>query len=260
MPFTSPSTENFSLLSSISKASQSKNHKHSAQYQHSSTRKMSNSQLQAVPSSTSRTPIILQVGERRFTTTRDTLTDESPFFLAFLSGRWADTQEDGSYFIDADPDLFSHILRYLRRGVLPLFYDNAKGHDHALYIALLEEAKYFQISRLEKWLRDKEYLQAVETRSWVDELEGLHWIDVKSSQEVGEYAPRWVTERVYLCPRRIDVHRGNQGKCGRACANARGDGEDEFEDEEVLKTVVVRKQIVVRHQKFVGGRGGDVDN
>jgi hypothetical protein len=220
---------------------------------------MSNTQPQARSSSTSTTQIILQVGERRFTTTRDTLTEESPFFLAFLSGRWSVAQDDGSYFIDADPDLFSHILRYLRRGVLPLFYDNTKGHDHALYIALLEEAKYFQIARLEKWLRDKEYLKAVETRCWMEELEGIDWIDVKSSPQVGEYTPRLVTERVYLCPRRVPVHRGNPGKCGRACAMARGDGEDEYEDEEVVKTLVVRKQIVVDHQACVERTGsGDI--
>jgi hypothetical protein len=38
-------------------------------------------------------------------------------------------EADGSYFIDGDVALFEPILRYLRRGVLPLFYDNAKGHD-----------------------------------------------------------------------------------------------------------------------------------
>src|SRR3954471_305451 len=87
--------------------------------------------------------ITLQVGERRFVTTRETLTAESRFFASLLSGRWGNALADGSYFIDADPSLFEHILRYLRRRVLPLFYDKAKGHDYALYLALLEEAKYF---------------------------------------------------------------------------------------------------------------------
>jgi len=43
--------------------------------------------------------------------------------------------------------------------VLPIFYDNAKGHNHALYLALWEEAKYFQISRLEHWLKSKRLLK-----------------------------------------------------------------------------------------------------
>lgn len=78
-------------------------------------------------------PIRLQVGERHFTTTRDTLTAESRYFASLLSGRWDNALEDGSYFIDADPMLFDHILRYLRRGIFPLFVDMAKGHDYHLY-------------------------------------------------------------------------------------------------------------------------------
>ncbi|KAM3083191.1 hypothetical protein ACMFMG_003851 [Clarireedia jacksonii] len=201
----------------------------------------------------------INISERRFTTTRETLTEESPFFIAFLSGHFTDTLADGSYFIDADPDLFSHILRYLRRGVLPLFYDNAKGHDHALYTALLEEARYFQISRLEEWLDKKEYLQAVKTRCSVEELEGMHWSDVRSSDEVGEYSSRWHTNRIYLCPRRIIVHRGNPLACGRQCEKARVGIGYEYEEEEVLKTLVFRKKIIIDHQACVERRGGDDD-
>jgi hypothetical protein len=95
------------------------------------------------PSLAADTPIHLQVGGRRFTTTKETLTEESAFFSSLLSGRWENALEDGSYFIDADPVLFEHILRYLRRGVFPLFFDTAKGHDPYLYLALLEEARYF---------------------------------------------------------------------------------------------------------------------
>jgi hypothetical protein len=44
---------------------------------------------------------------------------------------------------------FEHVLRYLCSRVLPVFYDNAKGDGQALYLVVLEEAKYFQILRLE---------------------------------------------------------------------------------------------------------------
>lgn len=63
-----------------------------------------------------RRSITLQVGERRFITTAETMTQESAFFAALFSGRRDNAEADGSYFIDADPDLFEHILRYLRRG------------------------------------------------------------------------------------------------------------------------------------------------
>lgn len=108
--------------------------------------------------------VTLQVGGKRFVTMSKTLTRESGFFSALLSDRCDDRQPDGSYFIDTDPDLFKHILRYLRRRLLPLFYDKCKGHNHALYAALLEEAKYFQIPRLEKWLDERRYLQAVNVK------------------------------------------------------------------------------------------------
>ncbi|KAJ9137728.1 hypothetical protein NKR23_g8963 [Pleurostoma richardsiae] len=113
------------------------------------------------PSLASDVRVSLQVGERRFTTTKETLVGESHFFASLLSGRWKNALEDGSYFIDADPVLFEHILRFLRRGVYPLFFDVVKGHDHILYHSLQEEARYFGIPRLEDWLEQKRYLEAV---------------------------------------------------------------------------------------------------
>ncbi|RFU33670.1 hypothetical protein B7463_g2676, partial [Scytalidium lignicola] len=189
--------------------------------------------------------ITLNVGERRFITTLETITQESDFFAALFSGRWDDNvQEDGSYFIDADPELFEHILRYLRRRVLPVFYDNIKGHDHTLYLALLEEAKYFQIPRLEKWLRDKEYLKAIKIKYTAAELEGSSFSETRSADEQVEYRPTWQTRKVYICPRGISVHRGDPGACGRQCKNAQGGEGNMFEDEQILRTLVIWKQII----------------
>jgi len=44
------------------------------------------------------------------------MRQESAFFAALFSGRWDNADADGFFFIDADPDLFEHILRYVRRG------------------------------------------------------------------------------------------------------------------------------------------------
>lgn len=198
------------------------------------------SSLPTVPTS----QITLQIGERRFITTLETLTRESGFFSALLSGRWNNAQADGSYFIDADPELFEHILRYLRRGVLPIFYDKAKGHDYARYLALAEEANYFQIARLEKWIKDKTYLQVVKISHSAKELESADAIDETIATDVEvEYHPTLKTEKVYVCPRGISVHHGNPSACGRLCQNARGDKEDEYVDKDVLITLVIRKRI-----------------
>ncbi|KAF2183994.1 hypothetical protein K469DRAFT_439100, partial [Zopfia rhizophila CBS 207.26] len=83
------------------------------------------------------------------------------FFKRLFSKQWGNYQNDDSHFIDVDSNLFEYILQYLQRGVLLVFYNGVKGHDYALYGALLEEARFFGINRLEKWLSEQKYLEAV---------------------------------------------------------------------------------------------------
>ena len=191
------------------------------------------------------TQITLQVGERRFVAMRNTLTDESGFFASLLSGRWDNAQVGGSYFIDADGDLFVHILRYLRRGIFPLFYDNSKGFDHALYLALLVEARYFQLPRLESWIKEQKYLQAVKLEFSAETFQGIYTLaeNTKTDVEI-QHHPQFVIRKMYRCPRGIAMHRGNPQACGRQCMKARGD-EDQYEDEEVWNTMKICKRTVV---------------
>ena len=185
------------------------------------------------------TPIQIQVGGRRFTTTKETLTEESAFFASLLSGRWENTLEDGSYFINADPVLFEHVLRYLRRGVFPLFFDAAKGHDYYRYLALLEEARYFQIPHLQDWLEKKRYVEAVQVVNAAEQREDnpSHWHEhsVVPAGTTIDYYPSWGTRKVYICPRGLFQHRGRPEACGRRCEAARGEGSDLFEEEPCLR-------------------------
>ncbi|CZT06998.1 uncharacterized protein RAG0_12579 [Rhynchosporium agropyri] len=87
----------------------------------------------------------IRTSQRNFTTDPERCLGQSMYFKSLFSGKWGDRHEDGSYFIETDAHIFEHILRYLRTGVLPVFYDRAEGHDFALYQALLEEAKYFVV-------------------------------------------------------------------------------------------------------------------
>jgi hypothetical protein len=203
-------------------------------------------------------PIIaIQVGERRFRTKTDTL-QESGYLRALISPRWDNNkQEDGSYFIDADPELFEHILRYLRRGVLPIFYDKIKGHDHALYLALLEEAKYLQIPRLQKWLEEKRYLKAVTVSTTTrDEEVGIAgWTEQSDLSKEFEIYPLVYTKKVYLCPRRIDRHKGDPDSCGRQCRNAMPEDGPEYVEEACLKLVSIRKETVFDREACLEGRG-----
>ncbi|KAK8065127.1 hypothetical protein PG997_011874 [Apiospora hydei] len=108
--------------------------------------------------------IKLQVGECQFTTILNTLVDESTFFASMFSGDWNNpTTSDGAVFIDSDGQIFRHILAYLRSGRFPLFYDAANHvFDIALYQALLGEAKFFGIPRLQQWIEQHRYEGAVQ--------------------------------------------------------------------------------------------------
>ena len=198
--------------------------------------------------------ITLRVGERVFTTTRNTLMEESGFFASLLSERWDNGREDSSYFVDADGSLFEHILRYLRRGVLPVFYDKSKGHDHALYLALLEEARYFQIMRLIDWLEKRHYYQALKIERTADVVDGIETLcETRSTEFDVEYYPAWKAKQVYLCPRGIFAHRGDPQACGKACRKVQGDADDAYEEEHILQVVVIRKRTVLNNQACLDG-------
>ena len=196
--------------------------------------------------------VILQVGERRFTTLASTLSDGSSFFASLLDGRWENSRsDDGSYFVDADPDLFAHILRYLRRGVLPIAFDRSHGFDLAFYRALQEEAMYFGVEPLHKWIKEEGYLRAVRIEYSVEKVKGQD-INVSGYDAAVDgntersYYPSWGTEKIYQCPRGILVHQGNPNACGRACEKAKGEDEDEFVEQEILRTLVITKRVILK--------------
>ncbi|KAF6227357.1 hypothetical protein HO133_008801 [Letharia lupina] len=196
----------------------------------------------SAPAPTPSNTMTLQVGECRFVTRPATLTRGSDFFARQLSGRWPDIQPDGSYFIDADGDVFQHVLRYLRHEIMPIFYDNVKGHDYALYLAVLEQARYFGVEPLQKWLEEQKYLQAVKIVHSARVLDGIEDVCGPTGSHVKiEHHVTWKSRKVYVCRRAITGHMGNRDACGRLCRNARGDADDEYEDEEVLKILEVRK-------------------
>ncbi|KAF2273491.1 uncharacterized protein EI97DRAFT_503364 [Westerdykella ornata] len=101
-----------------------------------------------------------------------------PYFEELLAkcDDHSDMQEDGSYFVDADPDVFKHIVAFMRRPTkFPLFWTKEAGFDYALYNKLEVEADHFRLWDLRDWIREKRYLDAV--RSFVE-------IKVLSEQEV----------------------------------------------------------------------------
>ena len=198
--------------------------------------------------------IALRAGERQFTTTRGTLVNGSNFFASMFSGRWDDGRQNSSRFVDADGKLFEHILRYLRHGVLPVFYDTSKGHDHALYFAFLEEAKLFQVDELVDWLEKRHFNRALKIEQTAVVVNGTEELrETRSTELDSEIYPAWKTKKVYVCPRGISVHRGDPQACGRACQRAQGDADDIYDKEHVLQIVVLKKLVVFDSQVWLGG-------
>ncbi|KAF1846513.1 uncharacterized protein K460DRAFT_377721 [Cucurbitaria berberidis CBS 394.84] len=191
--------------------------------------------------------LTLDVGGRKFKVSRDVLLEAGLFRFQFSDSFTWLPEPDGSYFLDADPELFEHLVRFMRRPpVFPLFYDKASGFDYDLYNRLAVEAEYFQLDALHEWIKAKTYACAVTVRSSAPIM--CDFSDMPSTQLPANkcndmhFVPR--VRKMYLCPRGILVHRGSPGRCGAACVRARGDGEFLYEDEAYWEVVYVQKEIV----------------
>lgn len=123
-----------------------------------------------------------------------------------------------------DPAVFTHVLLYLRHGVLPIFYDQVHGFDHRLDCLVLAQADYLLIERLSSWIREKRYLLAVRKErsalTYVDDVEHIKGSD--SAEPEYQYQLVWGKKRTSFCPRGIFIHK-TPSDCGRQCNNARGE-------------------------------------
>ncbi|PIA54100.1 hypothetical protein AQUCO_00900578v1 [Aquilegia coerulea] len=93
-------------------------------------------------SSSSSSLVRLNIGGKKFCTTRDTLTQREPdsMLAAMFSGRHTvhHESEKGFIFVDRDGKHFRHILNWLRDGVVPTLEDSE-------YQDLLREVEYYQL-------------------------------------------------------------------------------------------------------------------
>ncbi|KAM3505782.1 hypothetical protein MY10362_002755 [Beauveria mimosiformis] len=164
--------------------------------------------------------VVLRVGENLFFTTRATVA-ESHLLMTLLS---TEATQIGEYFVDADPDTFSHVLRFLRTRRFPLFYNHASGYDMAKYLELLAAAQYYRIPTLEMWLAEKRYLGIVNIKSdyrkyrlfgdnQITRMEELCW----DREEQGRILSVWeTTGTAHACPQKRWQHDGDKAKCKRA--------------------------------------------
>lgn len=91
-------------------------------------------------------PVHLNIGGHRFTTSLQTLRRDNDSMLATMfSGRHKLVQEpDGSYFVDRDGTHFRHILNYLRDG----FRADMLPQDEVSLREIMNEAQYYQLNDL----------------------------------------------------------------------------------------------------------------
>ncbi len=143
--------------------------------------------------------IILQVGSQRFHTSEATLSGSS-MLASMISQRWSShRQPDGSYFIDADPEIFNHILRFLRHGIYPLCYSLEKGHDYGSYAAVHAQAQFLMIAKLAEWVREQRYLQVVRIESSAEVLDDVWKLGaVTGSDARVKYYPSWRVKKKCL--------------------------------------------------------------
>jgi hypothetical protein len=103
----------------------------------------------------------LNVGGKTFATSRETLLNHgSTYFERLLESgesggivvRGSLRDKDGRLFIDRNPDLFGHILEYMRISKVPPHYENLPTYNNEKK-ALIEEARYYQLGDLETHLK-----------------------------------------------------------------------------------------------------------
>lgn len=199
--------------------------------------------------------IYVQVGEQRFTTTLHTLTEQSAYFRALFSSKMENMPAEVHFFMDMDGDVFAHVLRYLRSGVFPVFFDKSKGHDYSLYAMLLGQARYLQIPQLEQWLTTKAYLQAITVTSIVSETEFKGAFVEKTGMDTEVKFRSHIRTRGYVCPRGIIGHMGQPENCGRQCDSARANHVDKNEDDKFVAMSMTRKKIDFNQELCMKGTG-----
>ena len=215
--------------------------------------------------------ITIRTSQRNFTTDHERWLGRSAHFTELLSKEVGGARGSDSYFIETNAHIFEHILRYLRTGVLPVFYDRVAGHDFPLYQALLEESKYLGIDRLQRWLCERKYLDAVKIQIIATETQDRSSYEKHTTSEPNgrtfmvedrflqltstsntetTIVPVTQQRNSFYCPN------GKHGKSSeeycRSCfdqASTRGiSGYGGWRGEEELKWCIVRKEVVFDHE------------
>lgn len=173
----------------------------------------------------------------------------SPYFKNLLE-RW-DTGIDLA--IDADPDVFEHVLRFMRRpSIYPLLWTKEKGFDYVLYSRLEAEADFFLLHDLRDWIRQERYKDAVKTVVEVKKISEpsygkttTEWTEVDG---VEWYFDSFKNVKTYHCP--LDEHGPRAWDCSvdkygnSKCAELNKLQRPQYESPEKHVIVVVKRTVL----------------
>ena len=87
-------------------------------------------------SSSTNSPITLNVGGTKFITTASTLTLNSSYFANILSGTWAESNDGSEIFLDQDLVPFRVLLGYMRSGMIKVDYIDESALNLAEFLGL----------------------------------------------------------------------------------------------------------------------------
>jgi len=178
------------------------------------------------------------------------------------------TGKDGPFDFHADPDIFKHLLDYLRNDTFPLFWTKDNGFDFVLYQRVQQDAELFHLWELRDWIREQKYLQAVRIvyEESVEMLEAGMKLSVLGNVDVERRVVTRLTP-IFNCPRGIPVHRVIRGVplvCGKDCRKSLGSRTEAecYEDVPFTEVITLKKTYVFdsavlmqkgREQGSVGG-------
>lgn len=163
--------------------------------------------------------IIIEVGGREFLVCTDIFEESLWFRKAIRRCSIAAPGCPRRIVIENDPDLFAEVLKYLRTGICPLYWDKVKGFDVARYAELANQASVYHIPKLWVWITQEKYLDAVTVTVMRGETKirrgtQHHQRHVQQANwELSVDAVLEGVDEVWICPKGAPDHDGDSTMC-----------------------------------------------
>lgn len=227
--------------------------------------------------------IVIEVGGQAFSACKEIL-EESLLFKKTIAQResYKATASDGSapslgsrpIRVENDPTLFAEILKYLRTGSYPLYWNRVSGFDIGRYGEMHAQALFYRVPKLERWIARSAYLDVVnvetvhrETRLWKvgglrDKGGGRSPYAEKhvhrDNKEISIDAVLEGQEEVWTCPAGEEEHDGDStmcevaGCCGSLMTTSAKDHPEQRTKVDVVRIFTTEKVVTINWELLRG--------